>query len=933
MRDFILKHSTAFMLTTAALTLLTLTLQLQTGQCLITDATPDGILSLEFAWDQEFATSLREGWSQPCKRPGPLCEGVAEQNPIVTSARVNIKWDFAFITAYFSLLVVLIFLHEKKYARVRRQPATLLMVILCSAGAALDVVENILMLTFLQGANVNSWWIAATATLKFFFLSVVLLYIAWRGAYLKRLSDFTVTLTHILWNNRVSVIGLLVLYFALWKSDQGQDLLINLNASHWGPITFYIVLSILATFYWYWPKYFSAPKWHDPSKVNVNLHSLFFGNWESTKDGREAAYVPRLLGVLTFVIPACGILRALDIFEISYPFNFVDPFYFLLVSIVGFILIMENQVLEKFFASAPRSYLGTIGALLILVLGLGFFNKYSADQLGLLSLGLYAIAFLFLMVTSIRANDELYRLTIPWMKRVKANTLTLLFVSVAALLFFGFNCYPHITADGPYRFITLPVVLTAIAFYSFIFFLLMIWGKKKGINFSAFLIVFGILIGVVIDNRYHDVVAVERNMRQLPSLSAYMHSWVLSRKKQILESQDIYPVFVVNAYGGGIRAAAWTTLAVSVLDSVTNYEFQDHVIAYSGASGGTIGSSILCAVRRNEAMDSLRTVDVKRLYEHDFLTPVLIGLFGRDVWFSTLGISWFDDRARLQEKIWEDHAATKTGPHYATEFSSIWYPEGSPDYKIPLLFSNTFHVEKGLKGILAPVSLDTAQFESAVVLNNLLKEKSVRYSTGAFLSARFPFISPAGKIDDKHHFLDGGLKENSGAETAEEIYRSFQQLANTFHGGNRCDSLRSIPVDTLEILYNKIRIYFLSLNNSIAATDEPGPSRNLVELIAPFQALYNNWVGNTAKADSVLRLRHRESYFELRPTATCVGGIKPTLPLGWQISDNALSAMVQSLKEPCGRNFVTIKCIEKIIKNSAAVENCKPCSSPSTTSQ
>src|SRR5690606_23806494 len=96
-------------------------------------------------------------------------------------------------------------------------------------------------------------------------------------------------------------------------------------------------------------------------------------------------------------------------------------------------------------------------------------------------------------------------------------------------------------------------------------------------------------------------------------------------------------------------------------------------------------------------------------------------------------------------------------------------------------FSNTYHVESGLKAILAPVSLDTAQFESAVVVNNVLKDKSVVFSTGAFLSARFPFISPAGKLDESHHFLDGGMKENSGAETAEEIYRVFQKLADTVH--------------------------------------------------------------------------------------------------------------------------------------------------------
>ena len=59
----------------------------------------------------------------------------------------------------------------------------------------------------------------------------------------------------------------------------------------------------------------------------------------------------------------------------------------------------------------------------------------------------------------------------------------------------------------------------------------------------------------------------------------------------------------------------------------------------------------------------------------------------------------------------------------------------------------------------------------------------IKLSTGSFLSARFPFISPTGKLDQTHHFMDGGLKENSGAETAREIlsvlFRKYNQLSRS----------------------------------------------------------------------------------------------------------------------------------------------------------
>jgi len=458
----------------AILTLITLIIQIKTGHCLKTNLSPDGIVSLELAWDQSSADAICNEWQKPCKVVQPLCKlNKIESPPIVEAAIRNIRWDFAFILTYVTLLYVLIILLETKYSKVNHRPYTLAAGILCIVAGLLDIVENILMLQFLSDGDFKNGRIAILASFKFAVLALVVVYIVWRGAYLRRFTAFTLILVHLLWRNRVSVIGLIVLYFALWKSDQGQDLLINLNASHWGPITFYIILTILATFYWYWPKYFDEQKWSNPANPpRVNFKSLIYGDWNSKYESLDAPYMPRLLGLLTFIIPACGILQALDIFEIPYVLNFLDPFVWLIITIVFFLVIMEYHLFEKFFNHAPRSYDSVIFFLLALIIGLGFFNRYSANQLGLLSVGLYAIAFIFMMITSVRNNPRFYEGSIlSKVHHVKANTLMLTFVILASLAFFGFNCYPYITVDGAYRFMTLPVVLTAIVFYSFIFFL------------------------------------------------------------------------------------------------------------------------------------------------------------------------------------------------------------------------------------------------------------------------------------------------------------------------------------------------------------------------------------------------------------------------------------------------------------------------------
>src|SRR5688572_17120113 len=236
---FIKNQSSAVLAIAAVLTFITLIIQINTGRCLKTDFTPAGIVSLELAWDQSYADAIRKAWQMPCHLVQPLCMDPIKTPAIIVAAVDNIKWDFAFILTYVTLLYVLVVLHEEKFSKVSRKPYSGIVGTICITAGLLDCFENILMLRHLNGGDIQSWMIATLASAKGLALALVAFYILRRGTYLKRFSAFTIVLVHILWENRVSVIGLLVLYFSLWKSDQGQDLLINLNASHWGPGTFY----------------------------------------------------------------------------------------------------------------------------------------------------------------------------------------------------------------------------------------------------------------------------------------------------------------------------------------------------------------------------------------------------------------------------------------------------------------------------------------------------------------------------------------------------------------------------------------------------------------------------------------------------------------------------------------------------------------------
>src|SRR5207253_8426017 len=59
------------------------------------------------------------------------------------------------------------------------------------------------------------------------------------------------------------------------------------------------------------------------------------------------------------------------------------------------------------------------------------------------------------------------------------------------------------------------------------------------------------------------------------------------------DSERGYPVFVVAAAGGGIRAAYWTALVLGTITDQTHADaWRRHLYAVSGVSGGSLGAAV-----------------------------------------------------------------------------------------------------------------------------------------------------------------------------------------------------------------------------------------------------------------------------------------------------------------------------------------------------
>ncbi len=258
---------------------------------------------------------------------------------------------------------------------------------------------------------------------------------------------------------------------------------------------------------------------------------------------------------------------------------------------------------------------------------------------------------------------------------------------------------------------------------------------------------------------------------------------------------------LVAASGGGLRAAYWTAVSLAALqDSIP--DFNRHVFAISSVSGGSVGASVYAALVRDSAASpgKVKCLDTgtTRSFSHcvrdfmaeDYLSPVLAKMVGPDFVQAFLPFPWRQlDRSLGLEESWEDSYEKVTGmPTWRRGFLAL-YRGGLAPLTVPALFLNTTHVETGKRYITTPLTRGDStpplggrkqtMHDSQDLLE--LMGSDLPLSTAAHNSARFTYVSPAGRIQrgdtiEYGHVVDGGYFENSGLATLREILEAIRSV-------------------------------------------------------------------------------------------------------------------------------------------------------------
>jgi hypothetical protein len=371
---------------------------------------------------------------------------------------------------------------------------------------------------------------------------------------------------------------------------------------------------------------------------------------------------------------------------------------------------------------------------------------------------------------------------------------------------------------------TIPVLVFFTATYVFLIHLgLYIFMKLKA---SGKLVMLGLIAVVLLifflhPSKAHYVYLVPRD-EQKPALEmdAILNAWLDHQPD--LEQDSTYTIYLVAGEGGGSRAGFWTTRVLTLLDRDSDYAFADKLLALSTVSGSSAGASAWLKWRkfrkdRSEALspmlrDSINDHLARLVFTNNFVTGSIIDLLTRDFvqsanFFTGPRRNNRNLRLQIEENLGFLQALRRqplqtsetlrplppldgdialspdlgsmTNYHFQP-LPALWYDrEGQWDYRIPLAFFNTTHMQTGRRGVVAPVRLDSSHFFHAIDVREEVEKRNggqtLTLGVANNLSELFPVFSAFSYIDQVGNFMDGGSYENKGLTTILEVWAHLRE--------------------------------------------------------------------------------------------------------------------------------------------------------------
>lgn len=428
------------------------------------------------------------------------------------------------------------------------------------------------------------------------------------------------------------------------------------------------------------------------------------------------------------------------------------------------------------------------------------------------------------------------------------------------------------------------------------------------------------------------------------SLQSRFDSWLESSTACVSDNDPNrpMPLLLVAAEGGGARAAYWTTLALQELRNTGCLESAMYVA--SGISGGSVG---LVVDQRAEAGAAVQEIEdltsaaplargVTAMLAGDFVAAVT------GVRTPTTNGEWLD-RAGHIEVAWEE-----ASPGLAEQWSTDAKPQD------PLLVLNSADSVSGCRVSITQLPFSPsgswtggerigaddcgtqgAGAASALEVSDVWPgcADNLRWSTAAMLSARFPFVTPGGRLPVSNgggcsgtmlpsgasgpdaQLVDGGYSEGSGLGALSDLVPEILENVNAH---NQCvreaaDSSAAEDATTCasSALVMPIVVY---LKNERGFEVDSDAGALAAEFLVPLAGLKSKGLQNGEKA-WLQRLSDQlsgvvdprdcgDSAVCKHPVVVISAVTTPAIapPLGWTLSNFSRVSMQDALDTNCQRN-------------------------------
>jgi predicted chitinase len=447
---------------------------------------------------------------------------------------------------------------------------------------------------------------------------------------------------------------------------------------------------------------------------------------------------------------------------------------------------------------------------------------------GFVTLGVAVLLFVGVGLLSIATYDFSKRTNEKYFENWWFFALTVFLIVALTITFFVF----------PVRLPQFIGVFGIIALFTFCVVAFLVHFSLLTINFTfpfiPLILVGAALFSIADLNDNHEIRLIEGSTPAPEPISVEQafQNWFAIRPDQHAYS-DEYPVYIVAAQGGGIYAAYQTAVFLARMQD-TCPAFRDHLFAISSVSGGSVGAAVFASgLRLTEQSGSAsrpagpcpditqflnknmppyiekpkaNETYVRKVLSSDLLSPLIAATLFPDFLqgFLPFRLPFFFDRAAALEYTLEAAADRVSENNLLKQsYSSSWNADGN----FPALLLNATDVGSGRRVLFAPfvvASGTSAPTDSLINFAALKRQRGepasnnsrfdLRLSTAAFISARFPWVTPAATVKTtepslfgsatKIRLVDGGYFDNSGVDTALDLVEALKPMISSLNAAN-----------------------------------------------------------------------------------------------------------------------------------------------------